>query len=89
MMEPAYMAASDNGELPLLARQIMYAGRPSILEMSCRARLGDQYFQTLLNEFIADNPEKCANWDVRYSSRGTFIEPAYAGGDSARHLGGA
>ena len=33
MMEAAYMLASDNGQLPAKARQIMYAARPRVLAL--------------------------------------------------------
>jgi hypothetical protein len=39
VMEEAYLAASDNGKLPVKARQIMYAARPKILEMTGRSSM--------------------------------------------------
>ena len=76
VMADAYMAASDNNRLPANARQIMYAARPEILTLSEKDSLNDQYFtQTLLPDYIAENPEECADWDVVYDARGTFTEP--------------
>jgi DNA topoisomerase VI subunit B len=75
VMEKAYRHASDNGELPAEARQIMYAARPEIQERTER-QLSDTYFtQTLLPDFMAENPERTADWDVVYDDRGHFTEP--------------
>ena len=78
-MESAYLAASDNEDherLPANARQIMYAARPGILERTGAEKLNDSYFtQTLLPDYIAANPEQCANWDVVFDARGHFNEP--------------
>jgi hypothetical protein len=73
VMEEAYMKASANGTLPALARQIMYAARPRIQEMSGK-QLDDKYFtQTLLPDYIAENG--CTHWNVVYDARGHFHEP--------------
>jgi DNA topoisomerase VI subunit B len=76
VMERAYMAASDNNRLPANARQIMYQARPLILELTGKGKLSDKYFtQNLLPDYIRDNPETTANWDVLYDARGHFVEP--------------
>ncbi len=80
VMEQAYLAASDNGgrlpRLPANARQVMYAARPTILALTGADKLGDSYFtQTLLPDYIAANPEQCADWDVVFDARGHFVEP--------------
>lgn len=76
VMERAYMAASDNNRLPANARQIMYQARPLILELTGKGKLSDKYFtQDLLPNYIRDNPETTANWDVLYDARGHFVEP--------------
>jgi hypothetical protein len=76
VMQQAYLKASGNGKYPANARQIMYAARPLILELTGRESLDDKYFtQTLLPDFMEDNAELTANWSVAYDARGHFIEP--------------
>jgi hypothetical protein len=76
VMEEAYLEASDNGTLPANARQIMYAARPLILKLTGLEKFTDSYFtQTLLPDYVAENPEQCADWDVVFDDRGHFTEP--------------
>lgn len=76
VMEQAYMDASSKGEFPANARQIMYKARGPILELTGKAKLSDTYFtQTLLPDFINENPELTEAWDVVYDARGNLIEP--------------
>jgi hypothetical protein len=76
VLEAAYMKASDNGQLPATARQIYYTARPLMLELTGKTVLNYSYFsQTLLVDFMADNPELCADWDVVWDDRGHFEEP--------------
>jgi hypothetical protein len=76
VMAEAYAKASDGGALPANARQIMYAARPEILEITGKDTLDDAYFtQRLLPDFIEMYPEICGGWDVVYDARGSFIEP--------------
>lgn len=76
VMKDAYNVASDNGRLPVKARQVMYAARPRILEMTGKDAIDDAYFtQTLLPVFIDLNPVLCANWDIVWDARGHFQEP--------------
>jgi hypothetical protein len=52
VMEESYRKASGDGTLPANARQIMYAARPKILELTGKPKFGDQYFtQDLLPNF--------------------------------------
>jgi hypothetical protein len=75
VMEQAYLKASGNGEYPANARQVMYAARGQIQELTGKP-LTDQYFtQTLLPDFQAENRELTADWDVVYDNRGNLIEP--------------
>jgi hypothetical protein len=54
----------------------LYAARPKILALTCAEKLRDAYFtQTLLPDYIAKNPEQCADWDVVFGARGHFVEP--------------
>jgi hypothetical protein len=76
VMRDAYLMASDNGTLPANARQVMYAARRSILELTGKSSLNDQYFtQTLLPNYVEEHPDECASWDVVFDARGTFTEP--------------
>lgn len=76
VMESSYMKASSNNTLPANARQIMYAARPLIIELTGKPWSGDDYFtQTLLPDFIRNHPAICENWDVVFDDRGHFAEP--------------
>jgi Topoisomerase 6 subunit A/Spo11, Toprim domain len=73
IMEEAYMAASGNGTLPALARQIFYQARPKIMAMTDDKELQYGYFsQTLLPDYIEEHG---VDWDVVYDARGHFEEP--------------
>jgi hypothetical protein len=75
VMEAAYLKASTNGKYPALARQIMYAARGKIQELTGRS-LDDQYFcQTLLPDYLREHPQRTADWDVVFDARGHFTEP--------------
>ena len=53
----------------------MYAARDEIQERS-EKKLGSNYFtQTLLPDFIAENPELTADWKVAFDDRGHFADP--------------
>jgi hypothetical protein len=72
IMEEAYMKVSGNDQLPANARQIMYAARPHIQNVTGK-RLQDNYFtQTLLPDYIEEHD---IDWDVIYDARGHFTEP--------------
>ena len=75
-MADAYRTASGGGRLPANARQVMYAARKGILELTGKTKLDDRYFtQTLLPDYVEQHPEAMANWDVVFDDRGNFIEP--------------
>jgi hypothetical protein len=75
IMPAAYAHASNGGAHPVTATQIMYASRDEIQERTGK-QLDRQYFnQTLLPNFISQNPELTADWDVAYDDRGHFTEP--------------
>jgi hypothetical protein len=74
-MVEAYNKASGNGQYPAAARQIMYAARGRIQEVTGET-LNDVYFtQTLLPDYMSEHPEQAANWDVVYGARGHLLEP--------------
>jgi hypothetical protein len=75
VMEEAYLKASAGGTLPAHARQIMYAARGKVQEITGR-ELEAQYFtQTLLPDYMRDYADRAAGWDVVFDARGHFLEP--------------
>jgi hypothetical protein len=73
VMEQAYMAASGNGRLPAMARQIYYQARPKIMALTDDKELQYGYFsQTLLPDYIEEHG---VSWNVVYDARGHFEEP--------------
>jgi len=75
-MEDAYNKVSNNGQYWANARQLMYAARPKMLEITGQSSFTDSYFsQTLLPHFLQNNPELTANWKVAYDKRGSVIQP--------------
>jgi len=71
-METAYLKASGNGRFPANARQIMYAARGHIQDLTGQP-LADNYFtQTLLPDYIEEHGK---TWDVVFDARGHFTEP--------------
>ncbi len=76
VMPDAYASASGNGRYPANARQIMYAARPLILELTQRDAFDDKYFtQTLLKDYVVEHLDETADWDVVFDARGHFVEP--------------
>jgi DNA topoisomerase VI subunit B len=76
VMADAYQQAA--GGLGLAnARQIMYAARPHVLELTGgKSWKKSSYFtQRLLPNFIEAHPELTASWDVVFDDRGHLIEP--------------
>lgn len=80
-MPKAYMKASSGNILPAHARQIYYAMRIHVLA-EARDRHGNPlefksvYFtQTLLPQYMKENPAQTNDWDVVFDSRGHLIEP--------------
>jgi hypothetical protein len=73
VMESAYMAASGNGTLPAMARQIFYQARPKIMELTDDKQLAYGYFsQILLPDYIEEHG---VDWNVVYDARGHLEEP--------------
>lgn len=76
VIRDAYMEASTDNTLPAKTRQIYYAARGRILELTGRTSLSQQYFsQTLVPSYMEDHPDETADWDVVYDARGKLIEP--------------
>jgi DNA topoisomerase VI subunit A len=76
VIEQCYNLVSDNGKLPANKRQIYYKVRPLVLEATGKEWKDSQSFtQGVLRDFMADNPELTANWDIVADARGHFTEP--------------
>jgi hypothetical protein len=72
VLEAAYMAASGNGRLPAMVRQIFYQARPKIMALTDDKELDYGYFsQTLLPSYIEEHD---VDWNVVYDARGHFEE---------------
>ncbi len=70
----AYEKASSGGRFSAGARQVMYAARPKIQEITGR-QLDDHYFtQTLLPDYMEEHPET-RKWKIVFDARGHFVEP--------------
>ena len=53
----------------------MYAARGEVLRLTGKKAFGDKYFtQVLLPDYVNDNPEETADWDVVYAP-GNLTEP--------------
>lgn len=78
VMKQAYLKASANGTLPANARQIMYAARPMVIALTGKTtpwKHSSYFTQHLLPDYVAENPNVTANWDVVFDARGHLIEP--------------
>ena len=74
VMAEAYQDAAGSRGLAT-ARQIYYAARPKILELTGDTSLSGPYFQKLLPDYQREHPQETADWDVIYDARGHFAEP--------------
>lgn len=75
VMKDAYEAASGRSGMAT-PRQVYYQARPSILQRTGKDSLDGMYFsQTLLVDYMLNNPETTASWDVIWDDRGHFSEP--------------
>jgi DNA topoisomerase VI subunit B len=72
-----YLAVSGNNRYPAVVRQIFYGLRPLVLsELTDKGDLDSVYItQTLIPNFMEENPETCQDWDVVFDARGHFAEP--------------
>ena len=76
-MPAAYAKASGNKSFSPNARQVMYAARPLVLQLTNgKAWKQSSYFtQRLLLDFTTEHPEATADWDILFDARGHFVEP--------------
>ena len=66
VMKEAYMLASGDGKLPANVRQVMYACRPKVLELTGREAFSDSDFiQRVIRGYLEMHPEATADWDLR------------------------
>lgn len=74
VMEEAYQKASGGGQYYTNARQIMYAARPMILDLTDgKIWSNDTYFtQTILKDYL---DERSPDWKVVWDARGHLHEP--------------
>jgi hypothetical protein len=73
-MRQAYLQASGNGALPAKARQIYYAIREPVQQLTGRRLEAGYFSQTVLPAYLRDHLE-AATWNVAYDDRGHFREP--------------
>lgn len=77
VMIDALNDASDDGRLPAMARQVMYAAR-----RLAQTYIGNRWFkhdktftQQILPDWMNDHPDAASSYDVVYDDRGRFTEP--------------
>jgi hypothetical protein len=76
VMQECYEHVSGPRNLPAQARQIFYAARGKIMEMTDDKELAYGYFsQTLLPDYQEEHPNICSDWNVIYDARGHCEEP--------------
>ncbi len=78
VMRAAYLKASGNGQYPANARQIMYAIRGTIIELTGKAspwKNTATFTQVILPNYLDAHTEETAAWDVVFDDRGHFAEP--------------
>lgn len=74
-MEDAYMLASADNQYPANKRQIYYAIREAVDQVT-GGKLTAKYFSSqILPDFLDANPQLTADWDVVADDRGHFAEP--------------
>src|SRR3954447_1521472 len=71
----AYLKASDGGQLKVKPRQIGYAARDEIQELTGKPLSLVYFSQILIPDFISRHPELTADWDIIWDARGSLIEP--------------
>jgi len=76
VMERAYLKASAGGTLPANARQVMYAARPWVKDLTGgKCWKNSSYFtQHLLPDYVDSHPE-AESWNVVFDARGHIEEP--------------
>ena len=72
ILPDAWAKASGDGEYPASARQIYYAARGPLQDMTGKPVKYNYFSQTLLPDFIEEHMK---TWDVVYDARGTYFEP--------------
>jgi Topoisomerase 6 subunit A/Spo11, Toprim domain len=80
VMKTAYLKASADGEggtLPVKPRQIMYAARRQVIDMTGNPNPWPKsaQFSSILEDYRKDYSVETESWDVVYDARGHLIEP--------------
>jgi DNA topoisomerase VI subunit B len=77
VMRDAYLKASKNNTLPANSRQVMYAARREVLELTGGKiwKRSSYFTQHLLPDFVEQNPALTGGWDVVFDDRGHISEP--------------
>ena len=75
VIEGAYFHARGPVPASVRPRQIMYASRKRIEELSGKPLTGQYFSQTLLTYFMKGHPELTKDWDIVWDDRGHFEEP--------------
>jgi hypothetical protein len=71
-MEGAYLKASAGGTLPATPRQVMYALRKQVQDLTGEHLDGHYFSQTILPDYV---DRTGVGWDIAYDDRGHFQEP--------------
>jgi DNA topoisomerase VI subunit B len=75
VLPDAYDKASSDGRYPALARQIYYAARPKILELTEKDTLDANYFSYQLLPLFMQEHDLTRRWRVHFKPRGNLTEP--------------
>jgi hypothetical protein len=70
ILPEAYAKVSGDGTLPANARQLMYAARPHIQEVTGQELNANYFTQTLLPDYLE---ETGVDWDVAYIGLGAML----------------
>ena len=72
VLPEAWAKASGNGQYPASARQIYYAARQRLQDITGKPVKYGYFSQSLLPDYIEHHS---LDWDVVYDARGTYFEP--------------
>jgi hypothetical protein len=75
ILPAGYAHASGNGRYTVDKRQFYYAVRDKFFELTGREIKADYFSQTLLIQYMNQNPSETASWKITASPRGTLSIP--------------
>jgi hypothetical protein len=67
--------ATDGRRLPAMVRQIYYAARPALLQLTGNESIGYDWFSGKVLPRHRDGNPELARYDILYDERGHFVEP--------------